>query len=227
MFSVLSELPKSARILDTEGVLLDEAGILRAMTELEVSMSTLQGLTDAKPEAIVQSLVSRGQFVLCRRLVEVLRFDGEMVASVLAKWVAEQLRTPQSEKLEVRVLQSAENYAEGCASLLRMDSTGKLAVSFTHGLLSENPAATLPPFVSQVLEELMERGSCAYSAVVGELLELGRVEEACGLLCTAMERRSVWVSPSLVDRIKCCLERIEGSERLSGQFKQRMKCRMG
>lgn len=228
MYSVLSELPKSDRILDSEDVLLDEAGILRWMTELEVSMSSLRDLTEQTPATIVQTLISRGQFVLCRRLVEVLRFDGEMVASTLAKWVADQLRSARPEKLEkleVPIRRNGETYAKGCADLLRIDPTGKLAVSFTHALLAENPAATLPPFVDRVLEELMESGSCAYSAVVGELLGLGRLEEACRLLCAAMERRSVWVSPSLVERVKCCFAKVEASEKLSESMKRRVKCR--
>ena len=116
MYSVLSELPKSDRILDSEDVLLDEAGILRWMTELEVSMSSLRDLTEQTPATIVQTLISRGQFVLCRRLVEVLRFDGEMVASTLAKWVADQLRASRPEKLEkleVPIRRNGETYAKG------------------------------------------------------------------------------------------------------------------
>ena len=229
MYSVLSELPKSARILDAENVLLDEEEILRWMTELEVSMSSLQDLTEQAPEAIVQTLLSRGQFVLCRRLVEVLRFDGTMVASSLAKCVADKLcasKTEKPEKLEkpeMSICGNGEIYAKGCADLLRTDPTGKLAVSFTHALLAENPAATLPPFVDRVLEEQMERGSCAYSAVVVELLGLGRLEEACRLLCAAMERRSVWVSPALVERVKCCFAKVEASEKLSEALKRRVK----
>ena len=229
MYSVLSELPKSDRILDAENVLLDEEEILRWMTELEVSMSSLQDLTEQAPEAIVQTLLSRGQFVLCRRLVEVLRFDGTMVASTLAKCVADKLCTSKTEKpeklekLEKPIRGIGETYAKGCAELLRTDPTGKLAVSFTHALLAENPAATLPPFVDRVLEEQMERGSCAYSAVVVELLGLGRLEEACRLLCAAMERRTVWVSPALVERVKCCFAKVEASEKLSEALKRRVK----
>lgn len=228
MLSVLDELPKSARILDAEGVLLDEAAILRWMTELEVSMSALQEGVDPqqqreqKPEALVQSLLSRGQFVLCCRLVDVLRFDGEMVASVLARWVAEKLRAaPSTDPFRGNV----ELSAEGCASLLRMDPTGKMATAFARTLLAENPAAPLPPFVDRALEALMERGSCAYSAVAGELLRLGRLEEACRLLVAAMERPAVWVSPSLVQLVKCCFEKVAASEKLSEPLKRRVKCR--
>lgn len=213
IISTFQEMPTSEQFIEIEGNIVTIETALNRLVEVEAMMSTAHHDLKMDTSSFIEDLVKKGEFHLPEMLISHSEKEELLLVQAMAHYYI-----IHSQKVETWRLKKRDY-----ASILQSDRSGRRIAEFVRVLLDENPQIGLPPFIEEMLIELMNQGSTAYSMVTSVLMKHGRVENACRLFCIAGERNSVWISESLRNQLLFVLGEIEESERLSKEYKTMMK----
>ena len=214
IISTFREMPKSEQFVEIEGEIVTIEAVLNRLVEVEAVMSSANHDLKMDTSSLIENLVEKGEFYLPAMLINYSKKEELLLVRAMAHYYI-----THSQKVEIWRLKK-RNYA----SILQSDLSGRRIAEFVRVLLDENPQIGLPPFIDELLLEMMSQGSTAYSIVISVLMKHGRVEDACRLLWIAGKRNSVWISESLRSQLLFVLEKIEESEHISKEYKSMMKC---